>query len=181
MTIAKPGRRLFRDVPLPFVRRKAMGGRQRPISASLNLTSMIDFLVVAVVFLLITFDPSNAATAADMKLPNAGNVLDMIDAPMVSLVGSQVIVDGKSAGNTRTIEEQKRIERIDGLFDALKGKRETWKVLHQDRPFHGAVVLQIDQDVPSSVVKSVFQTAAQAGYPNISFMVNREAHHASSP
>ena len=34
------------------------------------------------------------------------------------------------------------------------------------------MVLQVDQDVQAVVVKSVFQTAAFAGYPNVSFMVN---------
>jgi hypothetical protein len=32
-------------------------------------------------------------------------------------------------------------------------------------------VLQIDQDVQAVVVKSVFQTAVFAGFPNVSFMV----------
>ena len=35
----------------------------------------------------------------------------------------------------------------------------------------GVVVLAIDQGTPAVVVKSVFQTAAFAGYPNVSFMV----------
>lgn len=54
MPIARPSRRLFRDIPLPFVARKLAGGGQRPVTASLSLTSMIDFLVVVVVFLLST-------------------------------------------------------------------------------------------------------------------------------
>jgi len=41
------------------------------------------------------------------------------------------------------------------------------------KEFPGVVILQIDQDVQAIVVKSVFQTAAFAGYPNISFMVSR--------
>ena len=40
------------------------------------------------------------------------------------------------------------------------------------KEFPGVVVLQIDQDVQAIVVKSVFQTAAFAGFPNVSFMVN---------
>jgi hypothetical protein len=34
--------------------------------------------------------------------------------------------------------------------------------------------------VPSIVVKSVFQTAAYAGYPNVSFMVAREHRSSAS-
>ena len=53
----------------------------------------------------------------------------------------------------------------------LKAKREVWKQLHPGKEFPGVVVLQIDQDVQAIVVKSVFQTAAFSGYPNVSFMV----------
>ena len=48
-----------------------------------------------------------------------------------------------------------------------------WKQLHPGKDFPGVVVLQVDQDVPAVVVKSCFQTAAFAGYPNVSFMVNQ--------
>ena len=57
------------------------------------------------------------------------------------------------------------------LFNLLKAQRELWASNRPGKPFPGVVVLQIDQDVPAVVVKSVFQTAAFAGYPNVSFMV----------
>jgi hypothetical protein len=133
---------------------------------------MIDFLVVTVVFLLITFSASGEVpTTKGVKLPDAENTLDMIDAPMVAVTGSLILVDGSPAGNTRTIEDNKQLRRIDELFNILKGKRETWKQLHPGKEFPGVVVLQIDQDVQAIVVKSVFQTSAFAGYPNVSFMV----------
>ncbi len=172
MTIAKPGRRLMHHVPLKFVHKRVTGGSHRSTNASLSLTSMIDFLVVTVVFLLITFSASGETpTAKGVKLPDAENTLDMVDAPMVGISGSLILVDGNPAGNTRAIEDSKRLQRIDELFNILKAKREVWKQLHPGREFPGIVVLQIDQDVQAIVVKSVFQTAAFAGYPNVSFMV----------
>ena len=54
-TIVKPGRRLMSHVPLRFVRKKVAGGGRRSIETDLNLTSMIDFLTVVVIFLLSTF------------------------------------------------------------------------------------------------------------------------------
>jgi biopolymer transport protein ExbD len=172
MTIAKPGRRLMHHVPLKFVQRKVSGHGHRDINASLSLTSMIDFLVVVVVFLLITFSASGETTTPKgVRLPDAENTLDMIDAPMVAIAGSLILVDGNAAGNTRAIEDSKRLQRIDELFNVLKAKRELWKQLHPGKEFPGVVILQIDQDVQAIVVKSVFQTAAFAGYPNVSFMV----------
>ena len=86
MTIAKPTRRLMHHIPLKFVQKRVTGGGHRDTNASLSLTSMIDFLIVTVVFLLITFDASGELpTAKGVKLPDAANTLDMIDAPMVAV------------------------------------------------------------------------------------------------
>ena len=173
MTIARPAARLMRGLPLRFASRSVSRRGAKPLNASLSLTSMIDFLVVTVVFLLITFSASGETpTAKGVKLPDAENTLDMIDAPMVAVTGSLILVDGTPAGNTRAIEDSKRLQRVDELFNILKGKRELWKQLHPGKDFPGVVVLQIDQDVQAIVVKSVFQTAAFAGFPNVSFMVN---------
>ena len=92
---------------------------------------------------------------------------------MVAITGTQILVDGVAAGNTRAIEEANRLQRIDELFNILKNKRELWKQINPGKEFPGVAVLQVDKKVPALVVKSVFQTAAFAGYPNISFMVGR--------
>jgi biopolymer transport protein ExbD len=167
-------------VPLEFVKKKVVGHGNRAVSANLSLTSMIDFLVVTVVFLLMTFSATGEVPVAKgVTLPKAENTMDMIDAPIVAINGSQVLVDGAAAGNTRAIEDSKRMQRIDELFNILKSKRELWKQLHPGKDFPGVVVLQVDQDVQAVVVKSVFQTAAFAGFPNVSFMVGpipKQAH-----
>ena len=173
MPIASPQRRLMRQVGLEFVSKKVSGGGHRSTNANLSLTSMIDFLVVTVVFLLMTFSASGETPVAKgLNLPKAENTLDMIDAPIVAIVGSQILVDGLPGGNTRTVEESDRMQRIDELFNLLKSKRELWKQTHPNKDFPGVVMLQIDQNIKAVVVKSVFQTAAFAGFPNVSFMVN---------
>jgi biopolymer transport protein ExbD len=160
-------------IGLEFVAKKVAGGGHRSTNASLSLTSMIDFLVVTVVFLLMTFSASGETPIAKgLNMPKAENTLDMMDAPMAAIVGSQVLVDGAPAGNTRAVEEADRMQRMDELFNVLKAKRELWKQTHPNKEFPGVVLLQIDQNVKAVVVKSVFQTAAFAGFPNVSFMVN---------
>lgn len=173
MPVHVAGRRLMHHVPLNFVRHKVTGGGRRGSNAGLSLTSMIDFLIVVVVFLLMSFNASGETPInKDVKLPKAENTIDMIDAPLVAVTGSQILVDGVQAGNVRAIEESKRMQRIDELFNILKAKRETWKQARPGKEFPGVVVLQVDQKVPAVVVKSVFQTSAFAGYPNVSFMVS---------
>ncbi|HEY3818446.1 MAG TPA: biopolymer transporter ExbD [Polyangiaceae bacterium] len=174
MPIIEPGRRLMRQVGLEFVAKKVAGGAHRNTNASLSLTSMIDFLIVTVIFLLMSFSASGETPQAKgLVLPKAENALDMIDAPVVAVVGSQILVDGSPGGNTRAVEESDRMQRIDELFNMLKAKRELWKQTHPNKDFPGVAMLQIDQNIKAVVVKSVFQTAAFAGFPNVSFMVDK--------
>ena len=173
MPVHEPGKRLMHAVPLDFVRKKVLGHGKRSTNANLSLTSMIDFLVVTVVFLLMTFSASGQTPMAKgIELPKAENTMDMIDAPIVAINQGTVLADGASAGSTLPIEESKRMQRIDELFNLLKAKRELWKQTHPNKDFPGVVMLQIDQNIKAVIVKSVFQTAAFAGFPNVSFMVN---------
>lgn len=172
--INKPGRRLLHHVPLKSVKKKVSGGGGHGVNASLNLTPFIDFLVTIVVFLLMSFSASGEIPVdKNTKLPSAENTVDMVDAPMVAITGTQILVDGVNAGSTRAIEEAGRLMKIDELHNVLKNKRELWKQLNPGKQFPGVVVLQVDKRVPALVVKSVFQTAAFAGYPNVSFMVGQ--------
>src|SRR5688572_21262416 len=172
--IHQPGARLMHGVKLKFVWNKVVGHTGRSPNAGLNLVSFIDFLVVTVIFLLMSFSASGEiGVDKNVKLPKAENVEDVIDAPMVAVNGNQILVDGNLAGSTRAIEELGRLQKIDELFNILKAKRELWKQLQPQKPFPGVCILQVDQNVPALVVKSVFQTAAFAGYPNVSFMVGK--------
>lgn len=172
--ISVPGRRLLHHVPLKFVRKKVSGGGGRAVNQEIPLIPFIDFLLCIVLFLLASFSASGELPIdKNVKLPNAENVIDMTDAPMVAITGTQILVDGNPAGSTRAIEESNRLQRVDELFNVLKNKRELWKQLNPGKEFPGVVILQVDRKVQALVVKSVFQTAAFAGYPNVSFMVGR--------
>jgi biopolymer transport protein ExbD len=169
-----PGKRLMHSIKLKFVWKKVAGHGGRAVNTNLNLTAFIDFLMVTVIFLLMSFSASGeVGVDKNITLPAAENVEAVIDAPMVAVNGNQVLVDGQLAGSTRAIEDLGRMQKVDELFDLLKRKRELWKSFHPNKPFPGVCILQVDENVPSLVVKSVFQTAAYAGYPNISFMVRK--------
>jgi biopolymer transport protein ExbD len=180
-TIIKPGRRLMHEVPLNFVKKKVSGGGRRATEVPLNLTSMIDFLMVVVIFLLSTFSSSGEQNVPkEVKLPNARNVQELLAAPMVGVAGKDVYVDNKPAGSMveaiDAMEQGKTAQpvKLSDLETKLKFMKETWKATHpSDAPFPGMVVLQLDEKLPAFVVKSVFYTAALSGYNNISFLVNK--------
>ena len=178
--VHEPGKRLLRLLPLRFVQKRVAGEGGRPVNANLNLTSYIDFLLVTVIFLLMAFSASgDFGVDKNITLPQAENVLDVMEAPVVAVNGNQVLVDGQLAGSTRAVEDIGRIQKIDELFDLLRRKRELWKSFHPQKEFPGVAILQVDESVPALVVKSVFQTAAYAGYANVSFMVRKRAKVAS--
>jgi biopolymer transport protein ExbD len=180
--IEVPGRRLMHQVPLAFVRRKVLGGGQRASNHEIPLIPFIDFLLCIVIFLLASFSATGELPVdKNVKMPSAENVLDMVEAPMVAVTGTQILVDGVAAGNTRAIIEANRLQRVDELMNVLKNKRELWKQINPGREFPGVCVLQVDRRVQALVVKSVFQTAAFAGYPNISFMDGRLGGESGPP
>jgi biopolymer transport protein ExbD len=172
--ISVPGKRLLHHISLGFVRFKVTGGGRRSVNQELPLIPFIDFLLCIVLFLLASFSATGELPVdKNVKLPSAQNVIDMVEAPMVAITGSQILVDGIPSGSTRAIEEANRLQRVDELFNVLKSKRELWKQINPGKPFPGVCILQVDKRVTALVVKSVFQTAAFAGYPNVSFMVGK--------
>lgn len=169
--IHAPGKRLLHRVPLSFVWDRVTGRHRKSPSAALNLVSFIDFLVVTVIFLLMSFSASGETNAREVTLPGAVNAEAMVDAPMVTVHHGQILVDGVQGGSTRSVEELGRMEKIEPLFQILRSKRELYQQLQPGKTFPGVCVLAIDEGTPAVAVKSVFQTAAFAGYPNVSFMV----------
>jgi biopolymer transport protein ExbD len=172
--ISVPGRRLMHHIPLKFVRKRAAGGGAKAVNHEIPLIPFIDFLLCIVLFLLASFSASGELPIdKNVKLPSAENVEDMKEAPVIAITGTQILIDGTPAGNTRAIEEANRLQKVEELFDILKAKRELWTQLNPGKEFHGIAILQVDIRVPALIVKSVFQTAAMGGFPNVSFMVRR--------
>jgi biopolymer transport protein ExbD len=170
--ISVPGKRLLAHIPLKFVAKKVAGGGGRSLNQEIPLIPFIDFLLCIVLFLLNSFSASGGPTVdKNVKLASAQNTIDMVEAPMVALTGTQILVDGSPAGNVRAIVEANRLQKLDELFDRMKNKREVWTQINPGKPFPGVAVLQVDRSVPALVVKSVFNTVAFAGYPNVSFLV----------
>ena len=115
--ISVPGRRLLHHIPLAFVRKKVAGGGGRAVNAEIPLIPFIDFLLCIVLFLLASFSATGELPIdKNVKLPNAENVIHMTDAPMCAITGTQILVDGTAAGNTRAIVEANRLQRVDELF-----------------------------------------------------------------
>lgn len=93
---------------------------------------------------------------------------DAVSWPIVEVSASEVRVDEQRTDTTRHILELGRLQKLDGMFAILKSRRESFKEANPGKPFPGVCGIRVDGEVPQLVFKSVFQTAAFAGYPRLS-------------
>jgi biopolymer transport protein ExbD len=175
MPINQPGKVLLREVPLKFVSKKVSGHGAKSVDVSIPLVPFIDFLIVLVVFLLISFSASGELLAqkASLKMPKAANVVDIGVSPVIAVDAVVVTLDGRRMADTATLAADAKVERIEQLIQDLETLKRNWSILHPQEPFPGQVILQADVAIDYRVIKKLMFSAAQAGYANVSFAVNR--------
>jgi biopolymer transport protein ExbD len=175
MPINQPGKVLLRDVPLAFVAKKVTGGGGKALNQEIPLIPFIDFLIVLVVFLLISFSASGELLAqkASLKMPKASNVVDLEIAPVIAVDPIVVTLDGRRMADTASLASSPKVERIEQLIQDLETLKRNWSILHPQEPFPGQVIVQADVSIDYRVIKKLMFSAAQAGYANVSFAVNR--------
>jgi biopolymer transport protein ExbD len=163
---------LFSQIPLLHVRRKVLGGGHKAVSADLNLTSMIDYMVITVVFLLAQFgSQQQMQSTAGMEVPEAAHADNVISAPIVSISDRAVLLDGQRIASPQELSPT--TDRIDRLAERLEQVRREWPVLHPDRPFEGDILFQVDRRVSWQTIKTVARTCALAGFTRLNFAVTK--------
>jgi biopolymer transport protein ExbD len=170
--IHQPGKRLMHSIPLRFVQKKVGGGGKKSVSADLNLTSMIDYLVITVVFLLANFGTAQEmASQEGLEVPTVPHADEVRSAPIVSISSLAILLDGQRMANPA--EVMASTDRIDRLFERLQEARRNWGVVHPNEQFEGNIIFQIDKQISWQLIKRVAQTCALAGFTNLNFAVNK--------
>lgn len=175
MAIHRPGKVLLKTIPLKFVRKKVSGGGKKSVDHEIPLVPFIDFLVTLVVFLLTSFSASGELLAQqpNLKMPQAANVVDLEPQPVIAINPDVITLDGRRMADTRTLEQEAQVTRMEQMIQDLETLKRNWSILHPTEPFAGTVILQADEKIDFRVIKKVMFSCAQAGYANISFAVNR--------
>lgn len=167
------------------------GRRKINKAFELQLTSMMDALVILVVFLLKSYNTSSNSftTAPGLKLPISGSPdspsdsLQVIITPESMTLDNERVVDfiqtAANAGSNQSdysfkssdLDEQGK--RITPLFDALMKARERTEVLlakssaradGKPLPFEGILAVQADKRVKYDTLRKIMYTAGAAGY-----------------
>jgi biopolymer transport protein ExbD len=158
----------------------------------LNITSMMDMMTIILVFLLKSYSTSDVSVAPsdNLQLPSstaqkqpelavnlvvAKNQLVVDGVPVLSL--TQVPDDERPGQNMTAVpEDELRGNVISKLYDRLLEKAEAAKALGSksgkgEFDFKGRILLQVDRDMPFSVLRTVMYTAGQAQFGEFKFVV----------
>jgi biopolymer transport protein ExbD len=166
----------------------------------LPLTSMLDVLVIILVFLLKSYatSPNSFTTVPGLKLPLSGSPevppdsLQVIITPegmtfenerVVEFVVSAVnagVADDTAAYAFKKGDLDEGGRRIVPLFDALVKAREKAELLRAKSkardeqgnplPFDGVLAIQADKRVKYDTIRKIMYTAATAGYRTFRFL-----------
>lgn len=165
--------------------------RRQGGSGELNITSMMDMMTIILVFLLKSYSTEDISVAPsdDLVIPVSTAMKPPKLAVNLVVSKSQILVDAVPVINLTTEAdaesgedriavpaEEKKGQMISTLYDRLLEKAETAKELGSrtgqgDLDFKGQILMQIDKDMPFSVVREVMYTAGQAQFGEFRFVV----------
>lgn len=143
--------------------------RRRTRSSRLILAVSLPVGLVTVTLLLVFpgFSPFRARPQEDLPPQAREASTPPPEPPMVRIHDGAVELDGVSLARTEGID---RIQRIEPLYGALQRRRHEEMASPSGAP-PGRLLLAIDAAERAVVVKSVFQTAVFAGYPDVAFLL----------
>lgn len=175
MAIKRPEPELLRHIPLKFVRDRVSGHGRKSVDHQIPLIPFIDFLIVLVIFLLMSFSASGELIAQQptITMPDAKNTQQIEISPVVAIDERVITLDGTRVADTQTQGQSAQVDRIEPLIQGLESEKRKWETIHPSEPFAGQVIVQADRNIDFRVVKKVMFSAAAAGYGNVSFAVNQ--------
>ncbi len=175
MAIKRPQPELLRNIPLKFVRARVTGHGRKSVDHQIPLIPFIDFLIVLVIFLLMSFSASGELVAQQptITMPDANNTQQIEISPIIAVDERVITLDGTRVADTQTQGQSAQVDRIEPLIQGLEAEKRKWETIHPSEPFAGQVIVQADRNIDFRVVKKVMFSAASAGYGNVSFAVNQ--------
>jgi len=175
MAIKRPEPELLRNIPLKFVRERVSGHARKSVDHQIPLIPFIDFLIVLVIFLLMSFSASGELVAQQptITMPDAENTQQIEISPIIAVDERVITLDGTRVADTQTQGQSAQVDRIEPLIQGLEAEKRKWETIHPSEPFAGQVIVQADRNIDFRVVKKVMFSAASAGYGNVSFAVNQ--------
>lgn len=161
----------------------------------LNINSMMDIMVIILVFLLKSYSTESITVqaSADLTLPTSSAEKSPETAVSVVVSQSELTVDGDLILNMTKVddpdnpgqmvtafpEEEKKGQLITALHDMLSEKSKQAIAMGEltgsdELGFKGRVLMQCDRGLPFEVVRQVMYTAGQAQFGEFRFVVYKQ-------
>lgn len=149
---------------------KSFGGRNRKVivHADVNLTPMIDTLIVLLIFLVKSYSvtPAYLTPTQSIELSRTISKDAAPDKPALMIGKDGILLDGKiliafkDGVPLRDFSKDAFIPELKERLDKLKGS---------DPEFSGTLILQADKTIPFHVLRPILRTAGVAGFYDIKF------------
>lgn len=158
---------------------RSRGLRRKKEVLDLDITSLLDILVILLVFLLRSYDSTGVILniPKDISLPTSQSKSINQQGVVVQVSPTTIWVDDKEILNTEDPSGARAAKGkvITPLYDELVTKKNEIKRIAQMTPnaekFSGLVNLVIDKSLKYSYVKKLMHTCASAGYQKYKFVV----------
>lgn len=159
---------------------RTRGIRKKSQMIDLDITSLLDILVILLVFLLKSYNSSGIIlnVPKGIELPTSASSSVNTSGVMVQVSPNIIWVDDKKVLDIT--ENKRRVydhggRRIIPLYDELVKKREEVQNIAKSAPgakkFQGVVNLIVDKTIKYSYIKKLMYTTAEAGYRKYKFVV----------
>jgi biopolymer transport protein ExbD len=150
---------------------------KKSLAQSLNLTAMVDFMSVIVIFLLMNFSASGDAmyNQPDIRLPSASVGEEIERVPVVTVSVNGITLEGNLVADSQTVmlgEGESGLERLEA---ELLEEKDAFAAVRQGEQFDGKVIIAADEHVPYKLVRRVFSVAARTGYVRVNYVVRLAA------
>ena len=152
------------------------GRRDKRGIAELDITSLLDILVILLVFLLKSYNSSGIILNVhkDIKLPISKSISVNTSGVNVMVSNEKIWVDDKVVVNNRK-KPSRKLKRIIPLYNELVRKKNTIKQIEKTTPnakkFSGIINLILDKKLRYSDIRKVMHTCAAAGFGRYKFVV----------
>ena len=154
--------------------------RRKPQVLDIDITSLLDILVILLVFLLKSYNSSGVVfnVPKDISLPRSESKTINNAGVIVQVSTTAVYVDDKVVLNIKNNQGKKiygNSGRIIPLFEELTRKKKTYKQVAKSsenaNDFSGVVNLIVDKSIKYNFLKKLLNTCADAGYQKYKFVV----------
>lgn len=154
--------------------------RQRIISYSLNITSMMDMFTIILVFLLKMYSAEGSVlTNADnlilpnsisKKKPKEVNLQLAVTTDMI-LVDNQPVVPTDDARRIPQENPDPSIVKLEETLASFYAQEEEMVKMGALNQVMGKVIIQVDKNIEFDVLFKVMNTCGKVGYNNMNFAV----------